>query len=255
MMRLSKQRFDKVRAATLALFLAFALGGAAQASPVDLFFGNFVPSFGGDFGLSPQSVADFRAAGGREIANPGLMMYNSGEFVDVDTPDNLPVGLPMPPCGPDYVASPCGSSNDWAFTPGTQPATDLWIVFMTHSPDDPRHVDNWGGSGAGYAAQNVGLNVDAMDPNWAIVLGAPGGGPDPDVYYLARYIGDVSPGAMLPDLPIDYRLRQPFLTPGGGIFWVPQYRLALMSAPVPEAGTLLLLGVAGLAWAARRARC
>ncbi len=243
----AKPSFHRVRALLLAAALVVT-SAAASATPVDLFFNGTVPSSDGNFyGLSAQAQTDFLANGGQVLG--GMPMFSLvGMKMTIANP--LDITANYVPGGPNFLTNPAQDQNTWSFT-ANQQLNDVWIVLRGHDPTDVLGINNFAG---GYLPQNVGLNIDPMSTTdiWRMV-NLPAMGGEPATSYLALYLGDLAPGQTVTKT-FFYRVTQDIITnPSSGDLQFPQHLVGLMFAPVPEAGTLLLLAT-GLAAALRSRR-
>ncbi|MBW2241717.1 MAG: hypothetical protein JRH01_06995 [Deltaproteobacteria bacterium] len=239
----------KRRSRILGVALAFAVSAAAaHAAPIDLFFNGTVPAPDGNpYGLSTQSQADFLAAGGQALGTR-FSLSLLGTQLTVSNPVDITPSYVAG--GSDFIANPARDQNDWVFTSNGN-LENVWIVFRGHDPTDVLGENSVVG---GYRPQNVGLNLDPTGTAdfWRMVS-LPALGPIPATSYLALFLGDLAQGQSVTK-SIHYRVTQDILTNSLGELQFPQHLVGLMfaAAPVPEAGTVLLLVTTGLGLALRR---
>lgn len=226
-----------LRAIAFTLLAGWAAGALpAAALPVDVYADGST-----DFGFDAADVGAAIALGADEPTGVGPL-DDGLPWLTITTPEGI-LGVKG-----KNESNPTRGTSTWtlhiAEGAPEEALEDFALVILGHDPNDPIQK---------YKSENVGLTVDTELP-WLFVT--PEGATSP--IYVAYLLGDLVAGEDY-EIPIEYALAQkPKKTKnelGEKVFTFPRYAYAIVSIPVPEPSTLVLLalGAASLA-AARRAR-
>jgi hypothetical protein len=216
----------------LVALLLLLCANAANALSVSLYADRNAIS-----GFDPRDVAMAVQLGMAEPIPVSGMIGGEGYF-RVTTPDGIP-GVQG-----KSRRKPAMGWSTWTLRIAPETPAELldnfYLVILGHDRDDPMK----------YKTKKVGLQVPTSLP-WLLVENASA----PGMIHLAYSLGDVVAGGVY-EIPIEYRYAGK-LKKRKGEYIFPRYQIAFLSlpanTPVPEPGTLALLGAALAAgWVAGR---
>lgn len=228
-----------------AFVLSIVLAGAAQATPVDVFFNGIRPASSPNtaFGIGLAAAIDARDNYGIQIIEPTNPLGTlAGRLSVIQPPSSALDATPNPPTSTtlNRVVS------NWQIE-NSSGASILGAGYLLFTNTGPQTV---GSTNIDYPDANVGLRID-KDLGWAIIHSRDD--QNNDYYYPVLLLdrsaatptqGDLSPGERV-TAAIHYVTTVPLtsvMVSGTRTYVVPKLNLGFALIAVPEPGTAMLLG-------------